>query len=1393
MATITNQENDRSSAFFTRAFTPNWEVVIYVAIFLLAMFTRFYGLGDRVMSHDESLHTVYSNNLYEQGTYNHNPMMHGPVLFHFTALSYFLFGVDDFSARIYPAILGVILVLFPILFRRWIGRTGAILASIMLLSSPLLMYYSRYIRHDIPSILSGMIMFWACMMYLSGPENQRRRAHWLYVLSAAMLWNLGSKETSFIYIAIFGAFLTLYWIVRLVQHFYNIKGKVVFYALIVGILLAGVMALAMIVVVSVSLGYLPTLSERISFLGDQFGFLLTGEPVALGFSSFLNWIMLVLAVMAAIIVVPARWAYRREDITFSLPDAIQIIFAIVIFVALSTLLSPAVGLIAAIIVSLVYIGFRIDSMRPIRSHALILVTIMLVVCGGLILAEELSHVPSRADEIAAPPVPGEETEIVEVASTFTVMPLILIWMIAVVVIAGIFYAKQRGWWDVLDLFPEFDVLMVMGSLILPWLAAVFIVATRGSPTDYAEIGSNVGGLSNLVPVTGAEQVGRVIVGFIAWVPMAAIAVVAGLSWNWRRWLMCSAIFHALFAFFFTTVFTNIEGLATGWVYGLQYWLEQQGERRGSQPQYYYLLVIMPFYEFLPIIGSVLAMIAGMIVYWRKRLAFETDENITALLLEEKPRLSEDSTTDEDEVETPTLEAIVGIDEQDREIESLVAQTRNEASSRWRLIEVPFLLFLSWWAILNLVGYTLAGEKMPWLGTHITIPMILLSAWYFGRVIDRLDRRKFFDRGWIYLLLLPFLFVALFRIIAPYLGGQLPFSGTQEYQLQWTYNWLAVVAVSVAILYAIFRLIETTGWPHLRHIIAVVTFSLLAVITFRSGWLASFIYYDEATEFLVYAHAAPGNKIVTDELRELSIRITDGMDVRVLHDDKFSWPGSWYMRDFDNALFIGSNAPTLQQLDDTVAVIVGSANRPKVEPLLEDRFQRFDHIRMWWPIQDYFGLSAERVTNLLSLSSESAGGVRRGIFDIWWSRDYTTYGQAAGRSITLTEWPVADRMHFYVRKDYAAQIWPYGVGDATVLNPFTEIEVNACTANWDPRPASVIFDTSTQPLLRPLGVSVSDDGYVYVADEGSHRINVFDTDGNPLTTFGEQGVAMQDGAFFERPHSVALDSENNIFVVDTWNYRIRAFTSEFEFITGWGQPLTSGFDAQIIPEDGFWGPRDIAIDGEGRIYVADTGNKRIRVYASDGTYIHDIGSGGAGDGQLNEPAGIALHPDGLLYVADTWNRRVTVFTLDGSFVNNFTVRGWYDDLGNRPYLAIDPMRELLYITDSDAGRVLIYDTDGNCLSSFGQFNQDAPNAAQFATVGGIAVDNDGNVFVTDYAAGRVLKFDPYERPETGTEIEAEDGGGFGGSGPAVDAIADQQAEFTPDIIVPENTVEVNSDD
>ncbi len=1265
MITTPNQiEDNVLSRMLGLRLTLNWELAAAILIFALAIFSRFHMLGERVMSHDESLHTRYSYNLYSEGNFSHTPLMHGPVLFHATALSFHLFGDSDFSGRIYTATLGVLMVMFPLLLLRWLGKWGALLASLLLLISPLLLYYNRYIRHDTPSIFFGMIMLYCILQYLDGAPGVRRRAYWLYVFAAAMILNLGSKETAFIYIAIFGSFLSLYFLVRLAQQRLELRGKPLFQQVLLGILLGGMMTLGMYIIVDIiPVEIIPGRGTSLAALSD------------LQRSTFWGWMALTVCSGAFVLISTALYAFR---------DRFQ---------------------------------------RIPRRELGGIFFIALITAASLLFIEELSH----WSESSAATAPGEPT--VEAISW---LPALALWAIAVAV--SIFLARDRrrvnrakdaegkagrsGIWGFLYQFPEVDFLVLISTLILPWTTALFMRMMGGSAEAFAALADTLPEpLFNLlagIPGLGASSnVGQFLAGASVFLPLALLSLSIGLSWDRKRWLISAAIFHVIFAFFFTSVFTNVAGLGTGMIYSLGYWLEQQGVRRGSQPQYYYLLIILPTYEFLPIVGSVSAMFAGVTCFWKSRRKRLVQRELLAL------EAGADSAAD-DSANEPAR----------------IASSSDEGD---KLTRLPFVLLLAWWAMLNLVGYSLAGEKMPWLGTHLTVPLIFISAWYFGGVFARIDRRRFLHKGWLALLLMPVFVVCAAQTLGAWLIGDPPFAGLALDQLQRTYQWLAALLIAIGSGALLWRMAPATSWMHLRRLCTLTIFGLLCLLTARAAWMASFINYDLPTELLVYAHSAPGVKWVLDDITEMSLRTSDALDIKFAYDDLVSWPYSWYFRDFRNAVFVGGN-PTLQNTENAVFVVVGDGHRSDVEPILEDRYLRRDYMRMWWPMQEYFNLTPARLLNVLDFSpgNVNARALRRGIFDIWWARDYERYGEAASRDFSLTNWPVSDRMHVFIRRDFAAEIWEYGLGDGEIPVDAPQ-QPNQCVSNWQPLSPVSEFDTSALLMQHPLALTIRE-GAVYVADENANQIHVLDAEsGTPLRTYGSG-----DGINFNRPNSVAIMDNGDLLVVDTWNYRIVQIDPQGEVINSWGVPGEFGFGAQTEPVDGFWGPRDVAVDAAGRIFVADTGNKRIRVYALQNgvaTHQYDIGSGGSAHGELDEPAGLVVAQDGRLFIADTWNRRISIFLTSGVHHTDFRVRGWYNQSFNRPYLALDESRSLLYISDPDSRRILVYNLTGDCLGAFGEQGEASANG-QFQDIGGVAVDADGFIYVSDSSAGHILKFPPF---------------------------------------------------
>jgi len=107
------------------------------------------------------------------------------------------------------------------------------------------------------------------------------------------------------------------------------------------------------------------------------------------------------------------------------------------------------------------------------------------------------------------------------------------------------------------------------------------------------------------------------------VPLLVVSAAIGLRWNVRRWLLSALIFYGIFALFYTTYFTHISGFGSGIWGSVDYWIEQQDVARGGQPWYYYL-VLLSFYEFLPLalgaIGAIYFAIKGdlfsrFLIYW----------------------------------------------------------------------------------------------------------------------------------------------------------------------------------------------------------------------------------------------------------------------------------------------------------------------------------------------------------------------------------------------------------------------------------------------------------------------------------------------------------------------------------------------------------------------------------------------------------------------------------------------------------------------------------------------------------------------------------------------------------------------------------------------------------
>lgn len=1157
------------------------ELALFVVIMLLAVVTRFYDLGTRVMSHDESLHTYFSWLLYRGQGYQHSPMMHGPFQFHVIALSYFLFGATDFTSRI-PAVMFSIATVWMIWYwRRYLGKWGALIAGFLLVISPYMLFYGRYVRNESFVGFSGIVMLYAMLRHLEVGGKK-----YLLILAAALALHFTSKETSFIYVAEALIYLAVYFVARVTRKPWE------------------------------------------NAISDYRAFI-----VSLG-------VALLLAVAAL-----AYGMYARDTGTLSATQTAM----------------PANPNLAA------------DVRQAASSAALPLKTLAAAALGFLVSA-------------------------------------------AAFLIRGYTWERVRN-------ERSFELLMVNGTLVLPMLTPFPIKLLESwlkvtIPTSAPEVQTLMGDPRGI----------GIIAGFL--IVMFALSAVAGLLWNKEKWWQVALVFWIPFTILYTTVFTNSDGFFTGTIGSLGYWLAQQEVERGSQPWYYYVLVQIPTYEFLPALGFLLALVAGLI---RK----------------------------------PALKDSAGVpDANDPDAEVLDMLAEEEFHTEEQNFPNVFSL-LVWWSVISTVAFTYAGERMPWLTYHITLPMILITGWALGRLIDMTDWEKLLQQR--VALAVAALTVFIVSVTGTFLalnGTTPPFQGKELAQLQATSAFLLPAVIAILSAAALTYLMSAWTFKEMARIFILVFFSFLGILTMRASFRAAYITYDQATEFLVYAHGATGIKEVMAQAKEISERTTGGgMGVAIAYDASapdtgVSWPFVWYLRDFTNQRSF--DQPT-RSLRDSVVIIVDEKNFDKIEAAIGPGYYRMDYLRMWWPMQDYFSLTYERnpadpfpadyacsgILGAFKLDKNTDYSrfcegftnpqIRAGVFDIWWNRDYKKYAEAKGRpDLTLTTWNPADKMRLYVRQDVVGQMWNYGAAAAQV-----EALKDPTEGKYVLLAASATFNAmqANSPALNaPRGIAFARDGTLYVADSRNHRVVRMNTEGEVMAQWGSyaDGVNYPIGnGTFNEPWGIAVSQDGYVYVTDTWNHRIEKFDADGRFISAWGT-----FGQGETPTS-FYGPRGLAVDAYGRVYVTDTGNKRVVVFDADGNYLTQFGSQGFGVGEFDEPVGIALDGAGNVYVADTWNQRIQVFQpfeADGTLrflpLKQWDVYGWFgQSLDNKPFIAVDGIGHV-FITDPDGIRVMEFDSEGQLIRVWGDEGNTPTN---IGLPSGVAADLEGNVWITDSKFNNVLKY------------------------------------------------------
>jgi sugar lactone lactonase YvrE len=300
------------------------------------------------------------------------------------------------------------------------------------------------------------------------------------------------------------------------------------------------------------------------------------------------------------------------------------------------------------------------------------------------------------------------------------------------------------------------------------------------------------------------------------------------------------------------------------------------------------------------------------------------------------------------------------------------------------------------------------------------------------------------------------------------------------------------------------------------------------------------------------------------------------------------------------------------------------------------------------------------------------------------------------------------------------------------------------------------------FYHPYGVAVDGSGNVIVADTYNHSIRKVTPAGVVTTLAGSTAFGSADGtgsaASFRFPGGVAVDRAGNVYVADSRNYKIRKITPDGVVTTLAGSGSSGSADGTGTAAS-FNLSYGVAVDGSGNVYVADSGNNKVRKVTPGGSVSTLAGSGAAGslDGAgtaatFNFPAGIAVDSSGNAFVGDRSSNKVRKVAPGGAVttVAGTGTAGSADGPGiaatfSMPYgVAVDGSGNV-YVADSISNKVRKI-TPAGIVSTFAGSGSYASTdgtgtAAAFGTPHGVATDPAGNVYVADTYNDKVRKIAP----------------------------------------------------
>lgn len=620
--------------------------------------------------------------------------------------------------------------------------------------------------------------------------------------------------------------------------------------------------------------------------------------------------------------------------------------------------------------------------------------------------------------------------------------------------------------------------------------------------------------------------------------------------------------------------------------------------------------------------------------------------------------------------------------------------------------------LAIWFGTALVLQSLASGREPDQLVLIALPLALAAGLGLGYILERVERYRLLSSlaGLVPLAVVALLLgvVAIFMAVARS-NDTSTVSGRASQLEILIVLLLAVIPFSLVLARVMMAPggMARVGWSALLVLVA-----LLGMFGVRSASMLAWERSDNGTELLAQETSTQGVTAFVDQVtrlsRDLSVGEATAVDptarfgVSIAIAPELADPYRWYFRDFPDVTV--STAAGWPGSD--VVIAPGSEAMAEAGFIVHSRAQ-FNRVP-----PAYEGLETGTILSYVTSPSKWYDGIRFLLF-----RE------------TVAE-PPAQQVAIGYTPELSNQINP-------ALGPFNLTD--------SPGRGSALgqFDT-------PIGVGATGDGEVIlVVDSVNLRVARFTSEGEFIGVWNAEtdpnlGFA---AAFNTGPTGMAVGADDLIYIADTWNHRVVVVDRSGQFVREIGQrggQTDTGDDPDPSASTGlFFGPRGVAV-ADGEIYVTDTGNERVQVFASDGTFLRAFGGFGSEPGKLIEPVGIAVD-DSRVYVADSGNGRLSIFERDGTPVTQIPIPSWEAQGLRVNYLALGP-DGLLYMTAPEAGVIDIFDPERMEVIATSRGPRDTP----FEQPMGIAVLEDGEVLVSDAGHHDIIRYRPeLPGPETAT--------------------------------------------